>query len=121
MFGRKTLPFLEPDLSLGESPSRETIRTIGRRFTNRLKEEIWSLSQPTSEFVIIGLSRPLLTTIRNLFQLSEKFMFSGEKLELVRVSELGLKPVYTLIAKIHEQNGGMVTAVKNMLFSVLNF
>lgn len=125
--GRKKLLSLALDSNSEPSHSSEMIREIGKKCGRRLKRANWERFQPTYVFGIIGLSKPLLATIRSLLQLSELFMFSGDELELekgtfflILVSEHGKRQVWMLTVKIRDPSGGTDTAVRQLLLSVIS-
>lgn len=70
---------------------------------------------PTFTYVIIGPYVQLLQTMQSQLQSSVQFMYSGEGLELERVSEPGSRLVYRLTLKTRGASGGVGIEIKNML------
>lgn len=122
MSGKTKLLFQEQDSSSEASPCKEMLPPIGTPSEKMLSTEILNLSHQMCSFgnflltlVIIAASKQLLLTTCKALQLSGLFTYTGEEAELVKVSAPGKRQVYRLTLKIHEQNGGAVIKVKQML------
>jgi len=119
-FGRMTPTLMEPGLSLEVNQSEEMSKRIGSKFGKLLSLVIWNRSIVTFVFNIIELSESSALTLRNQLEWSELVTCSGVELLLESRGALGKKPVWELILKTPELNGGMVTSIMKMLSS-MNF
>lgn len=118
--GKKKVPCPERDLKLEVNPFEEMSQETGKPYGIVPKEGTWSPSPQTLEYVVTGLSvRSAKTT---MFQLLSNViaLFTGAKLELENLAELGKKPEIWLTLKIRGPNSGVDTVVKQVLLS-MNF
>lgn len=105
MCGRKTPQSPTPALNLAQNPSEETQRQTGNPFGPPPSPVHWSLSQPTSEFVIIGSYSRLLQITRMFQALNELVWCFGDELELVNLEVPG-KSFQMLTLSVQGQNSG---------------
>jgi len=106
------------DSNLDESFFEETLQSIGMRYWLMQRREILEKFPLTYKFAIIGHSEQLLQTITDQLASKKQLMCFMDEPVLEKVGELGRKPVFSLILKIHGANGGTGTKVKKMLLSM---
>ncbi len=127
MCGRKTRGSLVPNSSLEAARFNATLRRIGIKYDNMLKEESLSLYPVTYMFGtkrlmvdIIAPSPLSLQIIPELLETKKRWWYFTEELGVESLGELGTRQVWKLTLKIHDPSGGMATGVKKMLLS-MNF
>lgn len=120
MFGKKK-PASPPKLAskLVRKSQNEISNMIGTMSGSSLFKEILKEYRPISIFAITDPFSQLPSTIYDQFQVGEKLLFSGVKLELVSRMMHG-RSHQMLILKLHMKNGGMPIKASRMLSS-MNF
>jgi len=119
-FGKKKLVSKTLSSSSEINLSNEQTPKTGSASGSMPNEENLCQSLQTFEFRVTGLSEQSALTTLNLFRWSECAIATGVQLALASQDLLGVKPDWELIVKIRTQNSGVVTAVKNLLYS-MNF
>lgn len=119
-YGKKRHASMEPSLNLEPENSNANPQPTGTL------SEPWqdlgnsTISQLTFTFVVITNSEASATTLLFQFQSFAQAFCTGAKAALGKREGLSKKLEHYAILKIPEQNGGVVTEAKNMLFS-MNF
>jgi hypothetical protein len=110
----------EQDLNLDLESLNETTLLIGPLSEIQLVEGSWILCRQMCMCDIIGPSKQLPSTIANLVRSNERFMCTGDELELESLVGPGMKQDWKASLKILGLNFGMVTDLIAMLLS-MNF
>ncbi len=122
MSGKKTRACPGQSSSLEVARFNATLRRIGIKYENMLKEESLTLYPVTymygKRLLILDIIAPSplsLLIIPELLESKKKWWYFTEELGVESLGELGTRQVWKLTLKIHDPNGGMATGVKRMV------
>jgi hypothetical protein len=117
-YGKRIQPLPVQSLNWDLNPSEEIHVKIGTTYYEMLDAEIWTQYLPMFLFAITAHSKRSLSKIVRRLESSGKFMFSGERPTVERVTGHGVRPAWRHTLRILAPSSGTVTEARNLLSSM---